>query len=97
MIAMAQDVESVTLKQAVDRALRNSREVAVAQMQYNVARNTIDVNRAAFKPNLYTRFRCGLHVWISANAWRRRTLDHQFVLRADVVQSHDERAGSRRE
>jgi outer membrane protein len=50
----AQDIESLSLKQAVDRALRNSREVALAEVQYNVARNTVDVNRAAFKPNLYT-------------------------------------------
>jgi outer membrane protein len=49
-----QDVESVTLKQAVDRALRNSREVAQAEVQYNVSRNAVDVSRAAFKPNLFT-------------------------------------------
>jgi len=50
----AQDVESLTLKQAVERALQNSREVAVAQTQYNVSLNTVAVNRAAFRPNLYT-------------------------------------------
>jgi outer membrane protein TolC len=50
----AQDVESLNLKQAVDRALRNSREVALAQVQYNASRNAVDVNRAIFKPNLYT-------------------------------------------
>jgi outer membrane protein len=50
----AQDVESLTLKQAVERALQNSREVAVAQTQYNVSMNTVAVNRAAFRPNLYT-------------------------------------------
>ena len=50
----AQDIESVSLKQAVDRALRNSREVALAEVQYNVARNAVGVERAAFRPNLYT-------------------------------------------
>src|SRR5206468_3227489 len=50
----ARAAASLTLKQAVDRALQNSREVALAQVQYNVARNTVEVNRAAFKPNLYT-------------------------------------------
>ena len=50
----AQDIESVSLKQAVDRALRNSREVALAEVQYNVALNTVGVERAAFRPNLYT-------------------------------------------
>src|SRR5262245_2869117 len=50
----AQDVESLNLKQAVERALQNSHEVALAQMQYAVSRNTADVNHAAFKPNLYT-------------------------------------------
>jgi outer membrane protein TolC len=52
--AAAQDIQSVTLKQAVERALQNSREVAVAQLQYNVSRRTVDVDSAAFKPNLYT-------------------------------------------
>jgi outer membrane protein TolC len=53
-MATAQSVENVSLKQAVERALQNSREVALAQVQYNVARNTVEVNRAVFKPNLYT-------------------------------------------
>jgi len=50
----AQDVVSVNLKQAVDMALRNSREVALAQARYNVAQNTVEVNRSAFRPNLFT-------------------------------------------
>jgi outer membrane protein len=48
----AQDV--VSIKQAVDMALRNSREVALAQARYNVARNTVDVNRSVFRPSLFT-------------------------------------------
>src|SRR5262249_4038499 len=35
-------------------ALRSSREVAVAQARYHVAQNTVDVNRAAFHPDVYT-------------------------------------------
>lgn len=50
----AQDQESLNLKQAVEKALQNSREVAQAQMQYDVSRKAVDVNRAVFKPNLYT-------------------------------------------
>src|SRR6058998_3189679 len=50
----AQDVESITLKEAVNRALRNSRDVALAQVRYNVAENTARVNASAFRPNLYT-------------------------------------------
>jgi outer membrane protein TolC len=50
----AQDVVSLNLKQAVEMALRNSREVALAQAQYNVAQNTVDSNRSAFRPNLFT-------------------------------------------
>lgn len=50
----AQGLESVNLKQAVDMALRNSREVALAEARYNVAQKTVDVNRSAFRPNLYT-------------------------------------------
>jgi outer membrane protein TolC len=54
VLLAAQDVESLTLKQAVERALQNSREVAQAQIQYNVSRNAVEVNRAAFLPNLFT-------------------------------------------
>ncbi len=50
----AQDVVSLNLKQMVAMALRNSREVALAQARYNVAQNTVDTNRSAFRPNLFT-------------------------------------------
>jgi len=50
----AQDVVSINLKQAVDMALRNSREVALARARYNVAQNTVEVNRSTFRPNLFT-------------------------------------------
>src|SRR3989475_8779773 len=50
----AQDVVSINLKQAVGMALRNSREVALAQARYNVAQNTVEVNRSTFRPNLFT-------------------------------------------
>jgi outer membrane protein len=49
-----QDQESLNLKQAVEKALQNSREVAQAQIQYDVSKRAIDVNRSVFKPNLYT-------------------------------------------
>src|SRR5438128_4720465 len=50
----AQDAVSINLKQAVEMALRNSREVGLAQARYNVAQNTVDVNRSAFRPSLFT-------------------------------------------
>src|SRR5438093_10354303 len=50
----AQDAVSINLKQAVEMALRNSREVGLAQARYNVAQNTVDVNRSAFRPNVFT-------------------------------------------
>src|SRR5256885_14686011 len=50
----AQDTVSLNLKQAVAMALRNSRDVAVAQARYNVSQNTVGVNRSAFRPNLFT-------------------------------------------
>src|SRR5260370_41436349 len=50
----AQDVVSLNLKQTVEMALRNSRDVALAQARYNVTQNTVKVNRSAFGPNLYT-------------------------------------------
>jgi len=50
----AQQLESITLKQAVDLALKSSRDVALAQVRYNVAENTARVNSSAFRPSMYT-------------------------------------------
>src|SRR5437762_13973849 len=50
----AQDAVSMNRKQAVEMALRNSREVGLAQARYNVAHNTVDVNRSSIRPNLFT-------------------------------------------
>jgi outer membrane protein TolC len=44
----------MTLRQAVTLALQNSRDLKIARMQYAVALNEAGVDRAAFKPNLYT-------------------------------------------
>lgn len=52
--ARAQDGSPLTLRQAVTLALENSREVKLAQVQYNVAMGEVGVDRAAFLPNLYT-------------------------------------------
>jgi outer membrane protein len=52
--ARAQDSSTLTLRQAVTLALQNSRDVKLAQVQYNVAVGEARVNRAAFLPNLYT-------------------------------------------
>ncbi len=50
----AQDLQPVALKDAVNKALRSSREVALAQARYEVAEREIGVNKSAFQPNLYT-------------------------------------------
>jgi outer membrane protein len=50
----AQDSDKLTLRQAVTLALQNSREIALARMQYTVALNAAGVDRADFRPNLYT-------------------------------------------
>jgi len=50
----AQEAVSINLKQAIEMALRNSREVGLAQARYNVAQDTVDVNRSSFRPNLFT-------------------------------------------
>jgi outer membrane protein TolC len=50
----AQQTENLTLKKAVNLALQNSRELAMAKAQYAVALDTARVNRAEFLPNLYT-------------------------------------------
>jgi outer membrane protein len=52
--AVAQEPEKLTLKNAVSLALQNSRELALARVQYTVAQNFARVNRAEFRPNLYT-------------------------------------------
>src|SRR5580693_7119620 len=52
--AFAQDTNTVTLRQAVTLALQNSRDLKLARVQYNVALNEAGVDRAAFRPNLYT-------------------------------------------
>lgn len=49
-----QDDSTLTLRQAVTLAVQNSRDVKLAQVQYNVALGEARVNRAAFLPNLYT-------------------------------------------
>jgi outer membrane protein len=46
--------EVLTLKRAVTLALQNSRDLALARVQYTVARNAAGVSRAEFHPNLYT-------------------------------------------
>jgi outer membrane protein len=50
----AQDVEKLTLRQAVSLALENSPDLKLARVQYNVASAEVRKNRAAFLPNLYT-------------------------------------------
>jgi outer membrane protein TolC len=50
----AQNLQPVAFKDAVNRALRSSREVALAQARYDVAEREIGVNRSAFQPNLFT-------------------------------------------
>lgn len=52
--AYAQDSSTLPLRQAVALALQNSRDVKLAQLQYNVALGEVGVDRAAFLPNLYT-------------------------------------------
>jgi outer membrane protein len=52
--ARAQDGPTLTLPQAVTLALQNSRDVKLAQVQYNVALGEVGVDKAAFLPNLYT-------------------------------------------
>jgi outer membrane protein len=52
--ARAQETDKLTLHQAVTLALQNSRDLKLAQVQYNVALGEVGVDRAAFRPNLYT-------------------------------------------
>lgn len=52
--ARAQTSQRLTLRQAVTLALQNSRDLKLARVQYAVALNEAGVDRAAFRPNLYT-------------------------------------------
>lgn len=52
--AQTQSQEKLTLKRAVTLALQNSRDLALARVQYTVAQKQAGVDRAEFRPNLYT-------------------------------------------
>src|SRR5271154_141536 len=52
--ARAQDSGKLTMRQAITLALQNSRDLKLARVQYNVALNEVGVDRASFRPNLYT-------------------------------------------
>jgi len=47
-------VARLTLKTAVDQAVRNSREVTLAKLEATLAEKTAAVDRSLFGPNLYT-------------------------------------------
>jgi outer membrane protein TolC len=49
-----QDDGKLTMRHAVTLALQNSRDLALARLQYTVALNQTAVDRSAFRPNLYT-------------------------------------------
>jgi outer membrane protein TolC len=44
----------LTLKRAVALAIQHSRDIALARVQYSIAQSEAGVNRAEFRPNLYT-------------------------------------------
>src|SRR5271154_547402 len=52
--ARAQDSGKLTMHQAITLALQNSRDLKLARVQYSVALGEVGVDRAAFRPNLYT-------------------------------------------
>jgi outer membrane protein TolC len=50
----AQDAGPLTLKTAVDLALKNSRELALARVQYTISKNQARLAHSAFLPNIFT-------------------------------------------
>jgi len=46
--------DTLTLKRAIALALQNSRELVLARFQYTIAENEVNVQKAEFRPNLYT-------------------------------------------
>jgi outer membrane protein TolC len=53
-IAAAAAPNPLTLKQAIEMALRNNGQLAVARVRADVAQRETRVNRSAFEPNLFT-------------------------------------------
>ncbi len=57
VVARAQTADSptkLTLKDAVNLAIRNSRDLALARVQYGMVQREASVNGSAFRPNFYT-------------------------------------------
>jgi outer membrane protein TolC len=52
--ARAQEEHKITMREAVALALQNSRDLALARVQYQVALDAAGLDRAGFLPNLYT-------------------------------------------
>jgi outer membrane protein len=52
--ARAQDERKLTMRETVALALQNSRDLALARVQYKVALDAAGLDHAAFLPNLYT-------------------------------------------
>ena len=52
--ARAQETQKLTLRETVTLAMQNSRDLALARVQYSVAKAEAGVERADFRPNLYT-------------------------------------------
>ena len=50
----SQETKTLTIQQAVALACQNSRDLKLARVQYSVALDEARVDRAAFRPNLYT-------------------------------------------
>src|SRR5579871_4002877 len=54
VVTSAQGGRQLTLKEAVTLALQNSRDLAIARVQYSIASDQVAVTRGDFRPNLYT-------------------------------------------
>lgn len=56
-VAQAQDAgitRKLTLKEAVTLAVQNSRDLALARLQYGLGQREVGVTRSVFRPNFYT-------------------------------------------
>src|ERR1700722_1640624 len=56
-VAQAQDAgiaRKLTLKEAVTLAVQNSRDLALARLQYGLGQREVGVARSVFRPNFYT-------------------------------------------
>jgi len=98
-VARAQDAEfarKLSLKDAVNLAVANSRDIALARLQYGVMQRQIGVARSVFLPNIYTGTELRIQRLSSAGGWRSAGYFYSFLQSANFQSAAERRATRRR-